>query len=721
MLNHLDFLRILPYLAASAALIVATAHPANAAEHAPDDVDTIAGRIVASLLPADAKGRTAAVRSGNSAAATLGPDGTWPDVDYADASRSIWKAAEHLSRLEAMAKACAVSKDDPASAGLHAKTLLALSWWLDHDLQNPNWWWNVIGTPMAIGHAMLLMQGETTPAQMDGALKILRRSELSMTGANLSWVATNTIMRGCLEHDPDTIGRAFTRLYQEIKIAGPGEEGIQADYSFHQHGVQLYSGGYGRGFESDCVHDALFAWGTRFQIPADRLAILTNYQLDGQQWMMRGARFDYSACGREITRPGRAEPEYGSKAPGAPLSNGVLGLASVDAPRKDELTAYAQRRACLSTAPQLSGTRAYWLSDYVAHQRPGYFASVKMCSTRIQNGEIVNGEGLESRYLSYGATFIYRTGNEYLNVFPVWDWRRIPGTTIEQDDSPLGHDVNVHGKTTFAGGASDGSFGVAAMDLNVGHVTGRKAWFFLDEGFIALGAGLTCTGQSSLVTTVNQCLLHGDVLTDASATPLAAGDHPLANCRWVLHDGIGYIFPATGTVTESNGSLSGKWSTIGTGSKKSLAADIFSLSIDHGSLATDASYAYGVLPGWTPSQLDETLRTIQVVANTKDVQAVFHDKANILEAAFWTPGSVAVSGKQISVDHACLLIVRRVNDNVLLTVASPEHYAGPVNVTLPWNLRGANATASARNTIVRVDLPGGLYAGQSVTATLNRQ
>ena len=30
-----------------------------------------------------------------------------------------------------------------------------------------------------------------------------------------------------------------------------------------------------------------------------------------------------------------------------------------------------------------------------------------------------------------GCTFVYRSGDEYRDIFPVWDWSKVPGTTAD--------------------------------------------------------------------------------------------------------------------------------------------------------------------------------------------------------------------------------------------------------------------------------------------------
>ena len=68
-------------------------------------------------------------------------------------------------------------------------------------------------------------------------------------------------------------------------------------------------------FANDVGRFVAYAWGTKFQPPPEKMDIYTRFMLDGEQWMIRGAAFDYSACGREITRQGKT----GFRATGRPV------------------------------------------------------------------------------------------------------------------------------------------------------------------------------------------------------------------------------------------------------------------------------------------------------------------------------------------------------------------------------------------------------------------
>ena len=36
-----------------------------------------------------------------------------------------------------------------------------------------------------------------------------------------------------------------------------------------------------------------------------------------------------------------------------------------------------------------------------------------------------------------GATYIYKDDKEYLDIFPLWDWRKLPGVTAFEDNAPM--------------------------------------------------------------------------------------------------------------------------------------------------------------------------------------------------------------------------------------------------------------------------------------------
>ena len=81
------------------------------------------------------------------------------------------------------------------------------------------------------------------------AVEVMKHSSFGMTGQNKIWLAGNVLLRALLENDWKLVREARTVIGSEIMV-GAGE-GIQADWSFHQHGPQQQFGNYGLSFISN--------------------------------------------------------------------------------------------------------------------------------------------------------------------------------------------------------------------------------------------------------------------------------------------------------------------------------------------------------------------------------------------------------------------------------------------------------------------------------------
>jgi chondroitin AC lyase len=342
----------------------------------------------------------------------------------------------------------------------------------------------------------------------------------------------------------------------------------------------------------------------------------------------------------------------------------------------------------------LVGNRHFWKSDYMSQRRPGYFASVKMFSDRLANTEQVNGEGLKSQHLADGCCLLYRSGYEYKNIFPVWDWTKIPGTTAEQGTLNIEpHAIGTRGKTSFVGGVSDGKYGMAAMSLERGKLKAHKSWMFFDDEFVCLGAGINCTSGNDVATSVNQCRLSGSVERGSEG-----------NAAWFYHDGVGYIVLAGSTAHLATKNQHGKWSDIGTGSAEMLSEPVFNLWIDHGAHVTDGSYAYIVLPdGATDVTKERAAKLdVEILSNTSEVQAVRHLASGRTMIAFYSAGKLDLGGGHwFSVDQPCLVILSSAD----VTVSNPCNQAMTVHLSLD-------------NKTLAMELHDGEMAGSSVTQRL---
>ncbi|MHC4915914.1 MAG: polysaccharide lyase 8 family protein [Planctomycetota bacterium] len=666
------------------------------------DLDTVKQRIYESLLPAAGDTRAAGRAAGY--AKSVSPEGTWKDVDYRSRQPSSWPTAGHLRRLRVMAGALRQPGGKMAgNAGLKAATLRALDHWLKKDYRNPNWWWNEIGVPMYLGHVLALTDRDLTPAQRAAGVKIMKRSKIGKTGQNLVWLAGNQVVWGCLAGDAKALETAFKRMAAEIKVAGGDREGVKADWSFWQHGRCLYSGGYGKGFSRDGAYFAWLAGGTRFAFAPERIRILSSYILDGQQWTVRGRALDYGTIGREISRSGAGRT-------GA-LIQACRYMLKTKPPREKELADLLDR---LENGPEkarapLVGNRHYWKSDFTVHHRKSWYASARMFSTRLDNTDNpCNSEGLLSHHIADGANFVMRRGDEYAGVFPVWNWRLVPGITAEQPEGRLRGTPRSRGKGAFVGGVSDGEYGAAAMQLARGKLSARKAWFFFDREYACLGAGITCASQTPVVTSVNQCLLKGDVI--ASGKKLAAGEHRPTVPGWVHHDGVGYAFGKGSRPVLRFGEQGGSWHRLRKASPKTpVKLDVFNLRLEHGAGPKNGTYSYVVAPAIPAGEMPAYAKGagVEVLSNRPDLQAVLHTGLGIVGAVFAKPGTVkAGDGLSITADKPCLLLVRT-RPRLRVTASNPLN--GPLKVKVTVSVPGGTPRTFT------LDLPSGEKAGSSVT------
>ena len=650
-----------------------------------------------------ALGRAGRERPGGelNVARSLRPDGSWADVDYQDKTRGGWRAYRHLSRVLAMVKTYKSPLATPQiKAQLKPVIHKALDYWLQHDFQNPNWWYNVIGVPQAIGDIAILMQGELAPEELEVmGNRILPRAQIGMTGQNRVWVAGITLVRGLVLRDRSLVSAAASVLGEEIRITT--REGIQPDFSFHQHGPQQQFGNYGLSFARDAAAWTLVFRGTPFAFSPQRIDILHDYLTRGESWVVWRDRMDLSSCGRQLDAGCQQAKSRG-------LARAMEVMSQADPERAADYLPYIQRNAD-GGANDLVGNKYFWRSDYMIQRATNYYASVKMSSKRVIGAEVVNSENVSGLHLGDGALYLYLTGREYEDIQPVWDWQKLPGTTCAQPPNwpvKFGH---AQVKRDFVGGVSDGQSGGAALDYARDGVTARKAWFFLEGAIACLGAGITSSSAEPVVTTVNQCWLRGDVIVSGKEGPrrLERGAHNLKHLDWVRHDGVGYLFPGGRDLRVRWGEQRGNWRKVDDKSIVSTSeasGEVLLLTFEHGTRPQGQTYAYVMVPGAKPEALSDWAHApaVQLLRNTPALQAVASADGKQVQAVFYRAGELDYApGGTVAVDRACLLLVDARGATSRLTVADPTQVLETLQVTI-------NGTPHA------VKLPRGGQAGGSV-------
>ena len=158
------------------------------------------------------------------------------------------------------------------------------------------------------------------------------------------------------------------------------------------------------------------------------------------------------------------------------------GILTADAPAFEVFA----RRVRLDPAapPPAAQSTVYPRSDYALHVRPAFTFDVRANSARTARCEWGNDENLLGHYLSEGSTGFVARGDEYAEIAPLWDWFKVPGTTVVDKGRdkaiPRGKPWGRLGSATFVGGV-DGVGALAFAYRRDAEAPGRFAWFALGD------------------------------------------------------------------------------------------------------------------------------------------------------------------------------------------------------------------------------------------------
>jgi chondroitin AC lyase len=590
-------------------------------------------------------------------AATLAADGRWPDVDYRDTTGSNWRPSTHLSRTRTLALALVHPKSPLAGdAAVKAAALRAFDHWVAKRYQCPNWWWNRIGVPMAMRDIVVLLEPELSAERLDKGWAVVAQSGgIDMTGANLVWVAGLAVLRAAREGDGKLLAQASARIAGEIKI-GAGE-GIQADFSFYQHGARLQAFHYGGSFAYDVCRLAWLLRGTPWAIPENKLAIMADYLIEGVDWMRRGEFTVPGTLDRAVSRPG---------ALGGKRLAGNLRLlreaAPAEAKRIDAAIAREEGRG-----EALAGFRHFPRGDFTVCHRKGFSFFLKTVSSRTLPTESINGENPKGGLLHSGDGYFVRDGREYHNLMPVWDWDLLPGVTWSAGAPRPGRD-----RGGFVGGLGDGQSGLAAMACAFGEggkyapvLMARKAWFCHGDLVVHLIGDIRAPGLKQPVrTALDQCRAEGDVTVAAGGRREAVRDAASRRFEvvsWLHHRGVAYVLLSPGSVTLKAGEVSGSWRSINAGQPAGEVKEkVFLAVLEHGAKPEGASAAYLLAPAAAADDAAALAARpgVEVLANDGARQAVRFADGTIM-AAFFAAGALGDKARPLlAADAPCLVMVR---------------------------------------------------------------
>ena len=665
--------------------------------------------------------------------AKINEDGSFKGINYKDLSRTAgFPQGRHTSNLVYMAKAYK-TKSSRFYQSKPLKGLIenGLVFWVKNDFVGDNWHNNQITTPTNLGNLMLVMGDELPKELVAKARPMIFRANMNASGARPSGdriviagiLAKNLLFRG----DYQEFDKIIKVIEGELKFA-TGKRGMQHDYSFHHREDRVNNtDSYGYGKYANAYGEwSYYAAGTQYAFSKEKINQLVDYYLDGiYKQSVYGIYPDISVKNRSISHKQSSFESRGTQ-------EIERVLVSTDY-RKNELEEIIRLRRG-EAKPSASFAKFFWQTEHFVFQRPNFYTTVRMFSTRNQNMEVpYNGPGKTTHHRADGTNYLMLRGDEYHNIWPVYDWQKISGTTILQKPQlPGPDDIQKEGLTDFVGAVTDGMYGAVVFDFKSPHdpLSAKKSWFFFDEEYVCLGTGIGSKSNLPVATTLNQVLMRSEVrmMQDGKRQSVPKGSRTLQNVKWIHQDKIGYLFPQPATVNLSNQVETGTWAAITDEkniSTEVISEEVFTLWFDHGKKPEGAAYQYIVVPDVTEQELAETSqnnRSIEVLSNTPAIQAVRQSKLGISQLAFYQAGKLEIQPNiEVRLDSPGMVMLKMREGRLSeLTLADPSRKISRMLVTVSgiYKAQGDNyrtiVDLKQNSTLFIVDLPQGVYLGKSV-------
>lgn len=589
-------------------------------------------------------------------------EGRWSDIKYSDNQPGQWQLSIHLNRVRSLALCLSKGRYSGQQAAETRKTIsLALRGWFAHRYQSKNWWHNEIGVPQMMRDILVLLKEDLTQEERTNCLQILAQHKVKGTGANLVWSADLGLHYGALTNDTALMRHCRDTILTVIKISTA--EGVQPDFSFHQHGRRLQMYHYGGAFLVDDVRLAWQLQGTSLAFPKEKIAVLTGFVLKGWQWMTRGIHTVPGTIDRAASRKNALRS--------ADIRLLIPLLYSVN---PDSVAAFRRLLRTQNGQEAVKGYRYFPYSDFTAFQQPQYSFFLKTASTRTLLTESINEENLKGDLLNGGDAYFIANGNEYDNFLPFWDWDRLPGMT----------NFNGEGKRKilpqiFVGNVSNGSSGLAVMDYAVQKgaqiLQAKKVWASWKNTTVALIAGLQPAElQNGTFTTLEQSRWQAPVTVNRTGNILKEGPPAEQPVNWVHHQNFVYLPLENDSMTVDLKDVEGSWYDINHSESKTVLHDkSFMVSLLH--QKSTSGYVIGYAPSAKAAAAIARRPSWAVLRNDTLCQAVRFSDGTLL-AAFYKEGTI--DSKTISVDRPCLFLENRLHG----FVSDPSHRGGLLTITV---------------------------------------
>ncbi len=346
------------------------------------------------------------------------------------------------------------------------------------------------------------------------------------------------------------------------------------------------------------------------------------------------------------------------------------------------------------TALKATGAHGFAENDKLVVNGNGFSMALSLSSFRSAKYETkkIYSKVVEELYGAVNGSAWY-TGDGMLTIYSddyrinenYWkhvNMQRLPGITTDSRTRKPVHGDTFDGVTPNAGFATLGSFAVSANDFVnnnneiASDLRAKKSVFIFDNEIVALGAGISNTISDTGVTgtdiqtieTIVENIFYNN--SNALISSTNEDDDILLSFNkeveitsdyiWAMRYGGIYIPSA------KNDTLKAKLlSTTG--------GNFVEIWLDHGSLPTDSTYEYAILPS-AQTNMNQFFEYVQnpgyeVLSNTDSIQAVKDKSSGAVGYTFWKGGEI----NGVKTDFACNVLTKTEGNTVTIAIADFSH------------------------------------------------
>lgn len=597
-----------------------------------------------------------------------------------------------------------------------------------------NWWEWRIGVPWNYGHIVSILYEQLTGDEIkqyeQGVATFIRSFTRNgdLTYANQASICRNLLVLGILTNNKTDVRNALrytipafadntspqqrmaairrqdgyiSRQRQTLQNVSllKNKEGLYEDGSFIQHNAIPYIGTYGVEIIQMAAYMARITEGTELKVPEEITEWLPIWINNAYLPAMYRGEMMIMLMGRAND----SNPYNNARLAALSIMDAAL-LINDSTLRTQALTAAANTlihdphhkspyselaplpiyKPIIDTAAEYAsedGEEPFALmlaaGDKLIHQTAKWRACVSMSSNRIGKYEcFIRATGRQNTrgwYSGDGMTYLYLPDDpkQFYQYMQAVNTYRLPGTTIDvmereevESVQPLyGHTAQA-ADSARAGGTTLGEKYSSAMMQLIGGASllkAKKSWFILPEGIVCLGSDIHLNDEREVITTVENRRFAKSLYIrtkDGGQSVSNAKNKTIEKSQWAHLDGTaGYIFFDTCDVIVNqpeNGNTE--------------------IMLSHGVKPDSGRYAYMILPALSITETEAYAKnpTIQILSNSRMLQAVSKPSAQTVAANFWGETELQINDSTtLRSDGTAAIILRTAGDTLYMSIADP--------------------------------------------------